>query len=56
MHSKSGRATNADKIEAVFAPYIKDATKVSAASKVRAKISTALKPSGSGRSADQPNS
>ncbi|RZL21833.1 MAG: Lsr2 family protein [Rhodococcus sp. (in: high G+C Gram-positive bacteria)] len=47
------RPTNADKIEAVFAPYIKAAEKVSSASKPRTKTSTATKVSGSGRSAEQ---
>lgn len=45
--------SNADKIEAAFAPYIKVAEKVSSAGKARAKASTATKPSGSGRSAEQ---
>jgi hypothetical protein len=47
------RPTNADKIEAVFAPYIKVAEKVSSAGKARANTSTAIKISGSGRSAEQ---
>ncbi|MCE4266156.1 histone-like nucleoid-structuring protein Lsr2 [Rhodococcus globerulus] len=47
------RPTNADKIEAVFAPYIKVAEKVSSAGNARAKNSTTTKPSGSGRSAEQ---
>ena len=47
------RPTNADKIEAVFAPYVKVAEKVSSAGNARAKTSTATKPSGSGRSAEQ---
>ncbi|MGK2238557.1 MAG: hypothetical protein ACI9JD_001104 [Rhodococcus sp. (in: high G+C Gram-positive bacteria)] len=47
------RPTNADKIEAVFAPYIDAAEKVSSASKPRTKTSTAAKTSGSGRSAEQ---
>ncbi|GAA3134061.1 Lsr2 dimerization domain-containing protein [Rhodococcus baikonurensis] len=40
------RPTNADKIEAVFAPYIKAAEKVSSASTPSAKTSTAAKVSG----------
>ncbi|ROZ42674.1 Lsr2 family protein [Rhodococcus sp. WS3] len=47
------RPTNADKIEAVFAPYINAAEKVSSAGKPRTKTSTAAKASGSGRSAEQ---
>ena len=47
------RPANADKIEAVFAPYIKAAEKVSSAGKARTKTSTAAKASGSGRSAEQ---
>ncbi|OKA12700.1 Lsr2 family protein [Rhodococcus erythropolis] len=47
------RPTNADKIEAAFAPYIKVAEKVSTAGKSRVKTSTATKPSGSGRSVEQ---
>ena len=47
------RPTNADKIEAVFAPYIKVAEKVSSAGKVRAKTSIATTTSGSGRSPEQ---
>lgn len=47
------RPGNADKIEAVFAPYIKVAEKVSSAGKTRAKTSTAIKMSGSGRSVEQ---
>ncbi|OFV76961.1 histone-like nucleoid-structuring protein Lsr2 [Rhodococcus erythropolis] len=47
------RPTNADKIEAVFAPYMKVAEKVSSAGNARTKISTATKTSRSGRSAEQ---
>lgn len=47
------RPANADKIEAVFAPYIKVAEKVSSAGKDRPKTSTAIKPTGSRRSAEQ---
>ena len=49
------RPTNADKIEAAFAPYIKAAEKVSSTRKTRAKtvIATAASGSGSGRSAEQ---
>ena len=47
------RPTNADKIEAAFVPYIKVAEKVSTVGKSRVKTSTANKPSGSGRSAEQ---
>ena len=47
------RPANADKIEAVFAPYINAAEKVSSAGKARTKTSTAAKVSGSGRSAEQ---
>ncbi|MGH3890743.1 MAG: histone-like nucleoid-structuring protein Lsr2 [Rhodococcus qingshengii] len=47
------RPTNADKIEAVFAPYIKVAERVSSAGKPRKQTSTAAKASGSGRSAEQ---
>ncbi|WP_341514537.1 Lsr2 family protein (plasmid) [Rhodococcus qingshengii] len=47
------RPTNADKIEAAFAPYIKVAEKVSSAGKTHAKTSTATKKVGSGRSAEQ---
>ena len=47
------RPTNADKIEAAFAPYINAAKKVSSASKVRPKTQTATKTSGSGRSIEQ---
>ncbi|KPH21401.1 Lsr2 family protein [Rhodococcus sp. D-46] len=47
------RPTNADKIEAVFAPYVKVSEKVSSAGNVRAKTSPATKSSGSGRSAEQ---
>ncbi len=47
------RPANADKIEAVFAPYVKVAEKVSSAGNARAKTSTTAKPSGSGRSAEQ---
>ena len=47
------RPPTADKIEAAFAPYIKVAEKVSSADKARMKTSTATKPSGSGRSAEQ---
>ena len=50
------RPTNADKIEAVFAPYIKAAEKVSYAGKPRKQTSTAAKAAkaaGSGRSAEQ---
>ncbi|NMM92311.1 Lsr2 family protein [Rhodococcus sp. SRB_17] len=47
------RPTNADKIEAAFAPYIKVAEKVSSAGKSRAETSPAIKTSGSGRSAEQ---
>ncbi|WP_214515008.1 Lsr2 family protein [Rhodococcus sp. WY5] len=47
------RPTNADKIESVFAPYIKVAEEVSSAGKARTKTSTATKTSGSGRSVEQ---
>lgn len=47
------RPTNTDKIEAVFAPYIKVAEKVLSASKARAQTPTAIKKLGSGRSAKQ---
>lgn len=47
------RPANADKIEAVFAPYIKVAENLSSAGKARANTSTAIKMSGSGRSAEQ---
>lgn len=48
------RPTNADKIDAAFAPYIKVAEKVSSAGKTHAKTLTAAKAlSGSGRSAEQ---
>ena len=47
------RPTNADKIEAAFAPYIKVAQKVSSAGKTHAKTSTTTKKLGSGRSAEQ---
>ena len=47
------RPANADKIEAVFAPYIKVAEKVSSAGKARAKKSGKTAASGSGRSAEQ---
>ena len=47
------RPANADKLEAVFAPYIKVAEKVSSAGKSRVKTSTATKKLGSGRSAEQ---
>ncbi|TSD40496.1 Lsr2 family protein [Rhodococcus sp. KBS0724] len=47
------RPTNADKIEAAFAPYIKAAEKVSSSGKARSKTQTATKASGSGRSAEQ---
>lgn len=47
------RPTNADKLEAAFAPYIKVAEKVASAGKARAKTSTPTKASGSGRSAEQ---
>jgi hypothetical protein len=47
------RQTNADKLEAAFALYIKVAEKVSSAGKNRAKTSTPTKTSGSGRSAEQ---
>ena len=48
------RPANADEIEAVFAPYIKAAEKVSSAGKVRAKTSKlARASSGSGRSVEQ---
>ena len=47
------RPTNADKIEAAFAPYIKVAEKVASAGKNRAKTSGATAVSGSGRSAEQ---
>ena len=47
------RPTNADKIEAVFAPYVKAAEKVSSASKSRPKTSAVMKTSGSGRSVEQ---
>ncbi|KJF19393.1 Lsr2 family protein [Rhodococcus sp. AD45] len=47
------RPTNADKIEAVFAPYIKVAEKVSSANKPRTKTSAVIKTSGSGRSVEQ---
>ncbi|ORI28228.1 hypothetical protein BH686_02895 [Rhodococcus erythropolis] len=48
------RPANADKIEAVFAPYIKVAEKVSSAGKARAKTSNAARASsGSGRSVEQ---
>lgn len=47
------RPTNADKIDAAFAPYIKVAEKISSAGKSRAKTSTAVKASGSGRSVEQ---
>lgn len=47
------RPTNADKIEAVFAPYIKVAEKVSSVGNARAKTLTGTKSSGSGRSAEQ---
>ncbi|PVX59696.1 histone-like nucleoid-structuring protein Lsr2 [Rhodococcus globerulus] len=47
------RPTNADKIEAVFAPYINAAEKASSAGKARTKTSAAAKTSGSGRSAEQ---
>ncbi|XOI55811.1 histone-like nucleoid-structuring protein Lsr2 [Rhodococcus globerulus] len=40
-------------MESALAPYIKVAEKVSSAGKARAKTSTATKPSGSGRSAEQ---
>lgn len=47
------RPTNADKIEAAFAPYIDVAEKVSSAGKTRTKTSAAVKASGSGRSVEQ---
>ncbi|MBT2272186.1 histone-like nucleoid-structuring protein Lsr2 [Rhodococcus qingshengii] len=47
------RPTNADKIEAVFAPYIESAEKVSSAGKARTSTSTVAKASGSGRSVEQ---
>ena len=47
------RPANADKIEAVFAPYIKVAEKISSTGKPRTKTPTAAKASGSGRSAVQ---
>jgi hypothetical protein len=47
------RPTNADKIEAAFAPYIKAAEKVSSVGKAPTKSSTAAMVSGSGRSAEQ---
>jgi hypothetical protein len=47
------RPANADKIDAVFAPYVNAAEKVSSAGKARTKTSTAAKTSGSGRSAEQ---
>lgn len=48
------RPTNADKIGAVFAPYIEAAEKVSSAGKPRTKTSTeARASSGSGRSVEQ---
>lgn len=47
------RPTNADKIEAAFAPYIKVAEKVSSAGKTRAQKPNATKKLGSGRSAEQ---
>ncbi len=40
------RPTNADKIEAVFAPYINAAEKVSSAGKPRTKTSAVVKASG----------
>ncbi|WP_336883267.1 Lsr2 family protein [Rhodococcus globerulus] len=47
------RPANADKIEAVFAPYIKVAEKASSAGKARVKTPTSTKKLGSGRSAEQ---
>ena len=47
------RPTNADKLEAVFAPYIEVAEKVSSAGKSRTQTPTATKKLGSGRSAEQ---
>lgn len=47
------RPTNADKIEAAFAPYIKAAEKVPSVGKTRTKILGAVAVSGSGRSAEQ---
>lgn len=47
------RPTNADKIEAAFAPYIKAAEKVPSSGKARTKTSGAVAVSGSGRSAEQ---
>ena len=47
------RPTNADKIEAVFAPYIKVAEKIPSAGKARTQTPTATKKLGSGRSAEQ---
>lgn len=47
------RPTNADKIEAAFAPYIKVAEKIPSASRARTQTPTATKKLGSGRSAQQ---
>lgn len=47
------RPANADKIEAVFAPYIKVAEKVASVGKTRVKTSGTNADSGSGRSAEQ---
>ncbi|MFI5436743.1 Lsr2 family protein [Rhodococcus baikonurensis] len=47
------RPTNADKIEAAFAPHIKVAEKVSSANKSRPKTSGTNAASGSGRSVEQ---
>ena len=47
------RPTNADKIEAAFAPYITVAEKVSSAGRARTQTPTAAKKLGSGRSAEQ---
>ena len=47
------RPTNADKIEAAFAPYIKVAEKVLSAGKARSHAPTVTKKLGSGRSAEQ---
>ncbi|MGW6659492.1 histone-like nucleoid-structuring protein Lsr2 [Rhodococcus sp. NPDC055024] len=47
------RPTNADKIAATFAPFIKVAEKASLAGEVLARTSTVAKTSGSGRSVEQ---
>ncbi|MBQ7806406.1 Lsr2 family protein [Rhodococcus sp. (in: high G+C Gram-positive bacteria)] len=47
------RPTNADKIEAAFAPYIKVAEKVCSAGRSRTKAAPATAASGSGRSVEQ---